>query len=401
MTARRLTLVAALVAAAVLATGTTATLSGWTAAVVANPGSDAAAATLALAHAYPGGSCAITARGTGAVSCSGSLLPSAAVTVGGVSATDTLTNNGTLSAARLVSEVRATSCGPVALANSRTAADPLLPRLGTAFGQTDPWGGSAAVTFSSGGYAADVVATSTGTLLGSSYSLGVWFKVANGYAAGGPLMSLAASPVDGSSAASSPMLWMDTTGKIRFRLTGTLGTSSSGASVSSYNDGAWHLAVLSVAATLVSTPTLYVDAAAGVTGLGLSALTGGNAYWHLGWADFTGVAGAPAATLPGSLAGAFVTSSTVSSGTRSSLLGAATGSAYATLALGLAGSTHLWMLDDSGTSTHSGTLPVIGATSPCSMVDLAWSATTPAGTISAGGTKLSAFADGSLSLIHI
>lgn len=395
MTPRRSALAVALVAAAVLATGTSSTLSGWTAAVVANSGSDAANGSLAFSHSYPGGSCSITARGSGTVTCAGSVLPAATITPGGVSATDTLTNNGTLAAARLASDVRALSCGPVSMANTKTAADPVLPRYGAAFAQTDPWGTAGAVTFSSNGYAADVVATNTGTLLGSSYSLGVWFKVASGYAGGGPLMSLAASPVDGSSTASSPMIWMDTAGKIRYRVTGTLGTSSSGVSAAAYNDGSWHLAILSVAAVLLSTPTLYVDSAAGVTGLGLAALTGGNAYWHLGWADFTGVAGAPAATLPGSLAGAFATSSTVSSATRTSLFGAASASAYSTLALGLTGVTHLWMLGDSGTGTYAGTLPVIGATSPCTMADLAWSATSPSGTISSAGTKLSAFADGS------
>jgi hypothetical protein len=280
------------------------------------------------------------------------------------------------------------------LANTKTAADPMLPRFDVAFGAADPWSSAQAVSFSGNGYAADVVATNTGTLLGSSYAIGVWFRVANGYSAGGPLMAMAASPVNGSSAASSPMIWMDTAGRIRFRVTGTLGTSASGVSASSYNDGAWHFAVLSVAAVLVSTPTLYVDGAAGVTGLGLAALTGGNAYWHLGWADFTGVAGAPAATLTGSLSGAFVASASVSSATRNALFASASANAYATAVQGLSGSTHLWPLGDNGTTTYTGSLPVIGATSPCTMVGLAWSTTAPAGTVAVAGTRLSTFADG-------
>lgn len=377
-----------------LATGTRATLGGWASAVVVNTGSDAENGALAFTHTYPGGSCSALTRGSGTVPCAGSVLPGSAVTPGGVSATDTLTNGGTLSAARLVSDLRGVSCGPEQLANAKTAADPMLPRYDVAFEQGDPWGGSAAATFSNGAYAADVLPTVTGSLLGASYAFGVWFKVANGYAGGGPLMSLAVSPVDGSAVASSPMLWMDTAGKIRFRVSGTLGTSSSGVSAAAYNDGAWHLAILSVSAVLVSTPTLYVDAAAGVTSLGLAALTGANAYWHLGFADFTGIAGAPAATLPGSLAGAFVAASSVSSGTRSNLLGAASAAAYASLASGLSGAVHLWMLGDTGTTTYAGALPVIGATSPCTMVDLAWTATSPAGTIAPAGTRLSAFADG-------
>src|SRR5690606_5889989 len=118
------------------------------------------------------------------------------------------------------------------------------------------------------------------------------------------LLSLSVSPSNGTSAAGSPLLWMDSAGKIRFRITGTLGSVSAGASAAAYNDGGWHFAVLTISALVVSTPTLYVDGAAGVSGLGLAALSGGNAYWHLGWGDFTGVASPPGGPLTGSLAGA-------------------------------------------------------------------------------------------------
>lgn len=394
MSPRRVTALLAGACLVLLLTGTSGTWSGWTSASVANQSNDAATAGLAFSHSYPSGSCASTARTSGTVSCAGLPATGSASTGSPLSAVDTISNTGTLTAGQLVSEFRGTSCAPVQLANTKTATDPMLPRLGTSFGATDPWGSAGAVTFSGGGYAADVVATNTGSLLGSSYAVGVWFKVANGYSAGGPLMGLSSSPVNGSSAAASPMLWMDTAGKIRFRVTGTLGTSATGVSAAAYNDGNWHFTVLSVAATLVSTPTLYVDGAAGVSALGLSALTGGNAYWHLGWADFTGVGSPPAATLPGSLAGAFVTAATVSSATRTALFGAASAGAYSTAVLGLSGAAQFWPLTDSGTTTYSGTLPVIGATSPCTMLDLDWSTATPSGTIAAAGTKLSAFADG-------
>jgi len=389
--------VAGLLAGAVavlVVTGTSGSLSGWTSASVSNGTNAAANASLAFTHTYPTGSCSLTSRTSGTVSCAGSPAPAGASTGSTLTAADSITNDGTLTAAQLVSDFRATSCAPVKLANSNTAADPMLPRYTTSFGGSDPWGGAGAIGLSSGAYAADVVATNTGTLLGSSYALGVWFKVANGYASGGPLMSLDASPVDGSSAAGSPMLWMDTAGKIRYRVTGTLGTSTSGVSASAYNDGSWHFAVLSVAATIVSTPTLYVDNAGGVSSLGLGALTGGNAYWHVGWADFTGVASPPAATLTGSLAGAFSTAATVSSATRTALFGSASSSAYATAVLALSGIAHFWPLTDSGTTTYAGSLPVIGATSPCTMLDIGWATTSPAGTVVAAGTKISTFADG-------
>jgi hypothetical protein len=385
---------AATVAVAVLLAGTRGTLGGWSSGVVANPTNSALSSTLAFTHSYAATTCSVTARGSGSIACSASLAPTSAVTAGGTSMADSISNDGTLTAGALTSELRAASCGTVQLANTKTASDPMLPRFTTSFGQSDPWGGSSAVGLASGAYAAEVSATSTASLLGGSYALGVWFKVANGYAAGGPLMSLSVSPVDGTSAAGNPVVWMDTSGKIRYRVTGTLGTSSSGVSAAAYNDGSWHLAVLSVAATIVSTPTLYVDNAAGVSSLGLSALTGGTAYWHLGWADFTGVGSPPATTLVGSLAGAFVTGASVSSGTRSTLFGSASASAYATSVQGLSGALHLWMLDDSGTTTYAGSQPVIGATSPCTMVDIGWATTSPAGTVTAAGTRLSTFADG-------
>lgn len=395
MTPRRVTVLLCGATIALLLTGTTGSLSGWTSAAVSNSGNDAADAGLAFSHSYPTGACSFPVRTSGTVSCAGSPAPAAASTGSTLTALDTISNDGTLTAAQLVSEFRATSCAPVQLANTKTATDPMLPRYSTAFAQSDPWGGAGAVSFSGGGYAADVVATNTGTLLGSSYALGVWFKVSNGYASGGPLMSLGVSPVNGSSAAGTPMLWMDTAGKVRYRVTGTLGTSSSGVSAAAYNDGSWHLAVLSVAATIVSTPTLYVDSASGVSSLGLSALSGGNAYWHLGWADFTGVGSPPASTLTGSLAGAFVTGATISSATRTTLVNAASSSAYSTLVLALSGVAQFWPLTDAGTTTYAGSLPVIGATSPCTMLDIGWATTGPAGTVIAAGTKLSVFANGS------
>lgn len=392
----RWALVLAALGMAVVWSASSGTLSSWNAGVVINSADTALTGSLAVTHTYQSTSCVLTARTAGSTSCSGSIGPTSAATGGGVSGTDTITNDSALAASQYTSEFRAPSCAPVKFANTLTVADPLLPRYAVSFAQTDKWGTSSAATLSGGSaYAADVVATNTATLLGGSYGIGVWFKVANGYTSGGGLLSLDVSAVDGSSAAGSPLLWMDNAGKIRFRVSGTLGTSTSGVSAAAYNDGSWHLAVLSVAALIVSTPTLYVDNAAGVSGLGLSALTGGNAYWHAGWGDFTGAANAPtSAYLTGSLSGAFLAAGTISSGSVVNLYGAGSAAAYSTTVQGLFAATHLWMLDDTGTTTYGGSLPTIGATSPCTMVDLAWTFASPAGTVSAAGTKLSAFADG-------
>ncbi|MCW2856058.1 MAG: hypothetical protein JWR52_1673 [Marmoricola sp.] len=386
----------AVVALAVVWTASSGTLSSWNAGVVLNSANSSLTGSLAVTHTYQATSCSLTARVAGTTSCGGSIGPTVAATVGGVSATDTFTNNSPLSASQLTSEFRAPSCAPVKFANVKTSTDPLLPRYAVAFGQTDKWGTSSAAALSGGSaYASDVVATNTASLLGGSYAFGVWFKVANAYASGGGLLSMATSAVDTSSVAGTPLLWMDNAGKIRFRISGTLGSTTSGVSAAAYNDGNWHLAVLSVASVIVSTPTLYVDNAAGVSASGLTALTGGNAYWHAGWGDFTGVSNSPtSAYLTGSLSGAFVAGNSVSSGTVSSLFTAASAAAYSTAAQALSGASQVWMLDDTGTTTYAGSLPTIGATSACSMVDLAWTFTSPSGTASAAGTKLSTFANG-------
>jgi hypothetical protein len=374
---------------------TNGTQSAWTSAVVANPTNSGATGSLAFTHSYPSTTCALGYRTAGAVTCAGGLTPTSGATVGGVSTTDSITNSGTLAAGQVTSELRVTSCAPVKLVDTATAADPLLPRYGTVLGQTDKWVTTYAVAVSGGAYASDVTGENTATLLGNNYSAGVWFKVANGYSSGGALIGLAASPVDTASAAGSPVVWMDNNGKIRFSVSGTLGAMSNGVSVSSFNDGAWHFAVLSVANAVLEYPTLYVDGAFAAGGAGIAALTGGAAYWHVGWGDFTGVANAPAsAYLTGSLSGAFATDSAISSGTQSSLYAAASAAAYSTAVLGIAGVSHLWMLGDSGTTTYGGPFPVIGATSPCTMVDVAWSLASPSGTVSAAGTRLSTLADG-------
>ena len=375
---------------------TSGTQSSWSAGVVSNSTNSKATGSLAFTHTYPGSSCALDARVSGTITCAGGLTPTAGASAGGVSASDSITNLGTVPDTATNSQLRATSCAPVQLADAQTATDPMLPRYATSFGRTDPWGTASAIALSGGAYAADVSTTNTVTLLGNSFSLGVWFKVANGYSSGGALLGLAPSASNGSTVAGSPLVWMDDSGKIRFSLSGTLGIPATGVSASAYNDGNWHLAVLSVTwAVLGSVPTLYVDNAAGVSTGALSLLSGTLAYWHAGWGDFTTVANAPtSSTLTGSLSGAFTTRSALSSATRSSLFAAASANAYRTAVLGLSGIDHLWMLDDPGTTTYGGSLPVVGATSPCTMVDVAWTLSGPADTVSPAGTRLSALADG-------
>lgn len=342
--------------------------SGWTSASVGNSTDSALTGTLAFTHTYASTSCAAGPAVAATVSCAQSVLPTGpTVASPGASVTDTITNSGTLGPAKLAQTVAVPSCATVQLANSRTSGDPMLPRYATTFQASGPpaWGANTSAVALDGtrAFAADVSGGTGGGLLGSTFAIGVWFKVANGYTGGGGLLGLAASPTTGTSASGVPALWLDSQGRVRYAIPGTLGLSS-GVSAGTYNDGNWHLAVLSVSTLLLSVPTLYVDNTSTST-LGITLLSFASGYWHLGWDDFTGVSNAPtSAFLNGSLAGAFVMASAVNGGT---LFAQTSASAYASQ---LSGATHLWMLGDTGTTTYGGTQPVIGSTSPCSMVDL-------------------------------
>lgn len=371
------------------------TLSAWTSAGVTNSTNTTGSKTLAFTHAYQSTSCSQGIRTSVTTSCSGSIAPTAATpSSGSITGTDTITNNGTYGASQLESAFSAPSCAPVKFDNSKTTGDPMLARYGTAFQQPDKWASTSAVSLTGTGYATDATATNTATLLGGNYSIGVWFKVANGYASGGALMGLSASPSNATSAASSPLIWMGNNGKISYRISGTLGAAT-GTSSAAYNNGSWHFVVISVGTLGIS---MYVDSASAVSSLALSALTGGNAYWHLGWGDFTGVSGPPTSSyLTGSLSGAFVTASALTGTNRTTLLGATSAADYLSKALATSNISHVWMLGDPGTTTFTGTLPS-SMTAPCSMVNIAWATTNPAGTVTSS-TPLSSFANGSAKVV--
>lgn len=369
---------------------------GWTVGRLASTAGSVSTGALAFSHTGTT-TCAAGPAVAATTTCAGTITPASPTTAAGVvTGTDSIADSGTIQTSRLSQQVRAASCAPVKYDDAK-GADPLLPRFAVGFQQGDGWGSSSATSLSAGAYAADAVGISSGaSLLGSSYTVGVRFKVASGYSGGGGLISLASSPAAVASGTSpGPVaVWMDGAGKVHFRLAGTLGTSATGVSAASYNDGAWHTAVLSVAAVAVSTPTLWVDATS-VGAVGLSALTGVAGYWHIGWADLSGISGAPAGTLTGSLSGAFVATSASSSSTVSTLRTAASATAYSAAVLALTGVQHLWMLADTGTTTYAGALPTT-MSAPCGQVDVALSFTSPADSIAqqslaalvAGGVKV-------------
>lgn len=327
-----------------------------------------------------------------AKTCTSGIQPATGTTASGSTSTDSITNNGTLPSSRLSTQLSGPAsphCLPVQFANSKTTTSPLLARNQILFQQSDKWGTTSAATFSGTGYASSPVSTTLGGL-SSAFSIGVWFKTpTNGYSQGGALISLSTSPSNAtSSSGAGPMLWMDNTGKIRAQVLGTAGAiSAAGVSAAAYNDGNWHFAMLTVG-TL--TANLYVDSATAVSTVLLSLLSGSTAvYWHAGWGDFTGTT---AGTVPtssyfnGSLSGGFLVTAVLSSANRTTLFGESSAANYKSGVLGISLSIlNLWMFDDSGTTTYSGTMPATMA-NPCSMLTWSVAFANPSGSL--GGTWL-------------
>jgi hypothetical protein len=371
------------------------TLSSWTVAAVSNTGDNGATGSLAFTHVAGSTACAAGPAVASTTACIGSVVPTSATPASGaVTGTDAITANGTIAAARLTQTVQAPSCAPVQLANAKTATDPMLARYATAFQQTDKWGTSTAVGLSASAYAADV----TSTTAVSPLSVAVWFKVANGYSSGGGLISMGAGPANAASVTSPIAVWMNAAGKIAVYVMGQGGQTSTATTSGSYNDGAWHFVVLSITSGH-SSPTLFLDGVASSATAFNPSMAGATGFWHVGWLDTTGLAGAPTSpTLTGSLSGAFVANSAVAQSNVTTLNGASSAAAYSTSVLALTGVQHLWMLGDSGTTTYTGTLPA-SMTAPCSQVDVAFSFTNPAASIAK--QSLTSFANGTATTVAV
>jgi hypothetical protein len=301
---------------------------------------------------------------TQTLACTHSTVPGTVPSSGTSSQQVTLSASG--GAAPGTASYTASSCGPVELADQSAAADPMLVRGGVTYAQGGPLTGSASLGLDgSSALAADVVSTSNATL-GTTFTAGVWFKTTSGYGAGGSLIGFGSSASTVSDTSADKILSMTTAGKLNFAISGTLGTSNT-TSPSDYNDGNWHLAVVTVSTTLLATVTLYVDGSQVAQATNLTLLTGYTGYWHVGWSPVS----SGSAYLAGSLADAFVVDGTALSPSQvSTLSGAGSQSAWNT-DVSADGASMSWGLGDAGTTTFSGSLPVIGATSPCTMVSVA------------------------------
>src|SRR5690348_4446852 len=114
-------LLAAVVTLALLALGSTQTLSGWASAQITNApaasagsglpnGNSTASASLAVTHNYAGGSTCAGAARTTTVACTGSFLPQTSLST----ATDTITNNSAAAPGQgYLEQIKTDSCGLV------------------------------------------------------------------------------------------------------------------------------------------------------------------------------------------------------------------------------------------------------------------------------------------------
>lgn len=353
------------------------------AAKVANTTNRTGTATLSYSHAYTGGPCSSSVASSPSL-CPGAITPTAATVAspGVVTATDAITNTGTTTAANQTEQVQVSSCGPVSLANRVRTTNPMISRYGTAYAPTTgPLTGSGAIMLDGanpGGYEASIVAQSQPAPLlavGTTYGLGIWFKTTS--TAGGPLFGFGSSAIN-VSGSNDRILYMDKTGHLGFALN-TAGAVT-GLSPSAYNNGGWHFAYitlsqLTIVAGVVSTISLQVDGSQVATGGGLLVgLDSYSGYWHIGWSPIS--TKSYGTGLSNYFTGSLSNFAVLNTAPAPSTLAVATTQTGFNTSIAASVTEH-WLLNDTGTTTFTGTLPVIGATNPCTMVNLSWGFTSP------------------------
>jgi concanavalin A-like lectin/glucanase superfamily protein len=345
---------------------------------VTNSSDAAGTGTTAYTHTYQSTNCTLAATSSASINCPGGIAPTSATpSSGSVSATDVITDNGTVPAQQISEQVSATSCGVVDLANQSDATNPLLPRYATGYSpSTGPMTSSGSISLDgSTAYAADVLSQAQpnpGLTLGNRYGIGIWFKTSA--TTGGPIFEIGNSPVN-AAGGDDRILYMNPSGHLVFvQNTGGSSTTTPG----TYNDGTWHFVYVTMSAvdvllSLDSTTTVYVDGTSVATGGGLLVgYTSDTGYWHVGWAP-TSKTGLSTSYFSGSLSN-FVVFDTSPAPATPPNPNSTTQAAFNTWA---AAATEEWQLNDTGTTTFAGPFPVIGSTSPCTMVNIMWNFTTP------------------------
>lgn len=387
-------LTAAVVGLALLALGSTGTLSDWTRATVTNSSDSAAAGSVAFTHAYASSTCSGgPMQSAPAANCLGSPASVAAATTTPSTITDAITNNSVVPpGASMYQQVRVQSCAPVSYANSLNAANPMLPRYGVSFRTSGPWAGATNATTLDGstGAGGDIVAEPgvPAQLLsaGGTVGWGVWFQTTT--SAGGPIFALDSAAGVGSGNADK-ILYMNKVGKVGFVFSTNAATT--GLSSKSFNDGVWHFAYARISMTsaggvpVSSTTTLYVDGARVASSTTLIGASLASGYWHVGWAPISGTSYGNG--LPNYWQGSVSNMVIFAGGSAPAVptTNPASQSAFNTFA---ASASQQWVFGDSGTSTYTGSIGYVTGGDPCTMDTLGW--TLGSTTAAAAGTTLRA-----------
>jgi hypothetical protein len=293
--------------------------------------------------------------------CSGTPLPTVELTTSTVqSATTTLSSVGTATGAK----VSLLSCGAAEVADSSSSANTGLVYGGVTYGTafTSPVHSA----FTSTGIA---LSGATGTYVGTitsltspaTFTLVAWVKTTS--TTGGGIIGFSNVQPDTGSTSDDRMLWVEPSGVVAFGVQNST-TKAELASTVTVNNGAWHFVAASFSTAGLS---LDVDGTT-VTSTTITSATSYTGFWHLGWAgDSAWTNPGTDEYLAGSLYGAAVFGTVLSSSSLSSLNNATSASGYASAVSSLT-PTGDWLLSDSGSVAYTGTIPVLGNNQLCQRV---------------------------------
>jgi len=301
--------------------------------------------------------------GTNDAVCPGFPLPTGEMTTSTVlSATTTLSSVGNSNATN--GTVSLLSCGAAEVADSSSSANTGLiygaVTYGTAF--TSPVHSSFTSTgITLSGATGTYVGTITSLTSPSTFTIATWVKTSS--TTGGGFIGFSNVQPDTGSTSQDRMLWVEPSGVVAFGVQKS-STKAELASTVTVNNGAWHFVAASFSTAGLS---LDVDGTT-VTSTTITSATSYTGYWHLGWAGNSGWTNPGTDEyLTGSLYGAAVFGTVLSSSNLSTLNNATSASSYASAVTALS-PTADWLLSDGGTVAYTGTIPVLGTNQLCQRV---------------------------------
>jgi hypothetical protein len=309
--------------------------------------------------------------------CSSDQFPSVPTAALGTSNVD-LSNPGTMGA--ISSTYKARSCGPVSVADNRNAANPMLSRGSTSFNQPGP----DKLSYSNnsirlnGNNASSLININPTAPL-QNFSLSMWFKTDT---ASGALFSWSPAASDKISGLYDRSVYFTSNGSLAFSTFSGSARTITSSGVNYANNG-WHHVVATAQSnvtTSTSQTTLYVDGAVVASATHDTptvARATANGYWHVGQGNITTADGfsGSGTTFKGSVSNFAVQPSVYTAANVTNLYSATTFNTYSSRVLAF-GPQSYWYFTDTGTVTYAGPYPVIGASNPCTHVNISVGTTT-------------------------